>query len=419
MSEKIIGLLGRKLSHSWSPLIHRELDCPNYQLIELEPEELEGFLRREDIGGLNVTIPYKRAVMPFCDVIDEAAQAIGSVNTIVRREDGKLYAYNTDAAGFVWMAERAGISFRDRKVLILGSGGASLTAQAITRRHGAREVVVISRTGENDYHNLYFHADADIIVNATPVGMYPETGKAPLDLSYFPKCQGVLDMVYNPHRTALMIQAEELGIPCTGGLSMLVAQAKVAAEYFQNRTIPDSENERILNLLEWQCTNIVIIGMPGAGKTTIGKALEKLTGRQAIDVDEWLIAQIHRTIPDIFAKDGEATFRAMERGSTAAVGRLSGKIVITGGGVVKDSRNYNSLHQNGRIYQILRDLDALPTEGRPLSQSTKLSAMWEERRPMYEAFRDVAIENDRTIQDAAERIWADFCASFQRDPGYT
>ena len=218
MEKKIYGLLGRKLGHSWSPPIHKALGCEDYRLFEREPEELAEFLSRPDLGGLNITIPYKRDVMAYCDGIDGTAKAIGSVNTLVRRADGKLYAWNTDAAGFRWMAERAGISFAEKKVVILGSGGASLTAQAVCRAMGAREVIVVSRSGEHNYENLSRHADAEILVNTTPVGMYPAAGVSPVDLAAFPNCTGVLDVIYNPRRTALLLQAEDLGIPCSDGL---------------------------------------------------------------------------------------------------------------------------------------------------------------------------------------------------------
>ena len=409
MTEKIYGLLGRKLGHSWSVPIHTALGCQGYRLIELEPEELEGFLSQPNIGGLNVTIPYKRDVMPFCDVIDPMAQAIGSVNTLTRRADGKLYAFNTDAAGFCWMAERAGISFAGKKTVVLGSGGASLTAVACAKKLGAREVVVISRSGEHNYDNLGRHADADIVVNTTPVGMYPNNGAAAVDLTAFPKCSGVLDVVYNPRRTALLLQAEELGIPCSDGLPMLVAQAKAAEEHFFEKSIPDSENERILAQLRRECTNIVLIGMPGCGKTTVGQALAKLTGREAVDVDQRIVARAGRSIPEIFARDGEAAFRALEREETAEAGKLSGKIILTGGGVIMDQRNYGPLHQNGRIYHLIRDLDILPTDGRPVSQSTDLHALWERRAPFYARFRDAAIENSGTVEETAAAIWRDFC----------
>ena len=409
MAEKLYGILGRKLSHSWSVPIHTELGCEGYQRIELEPEELPAFLARPDIGGVNVTIPYKRDVMPYCDVIDEAALAIGSVNTLSRRPDGKLYAWNTDAAGFNWMAERAGIRFAGKKVVILGSGGASLTAQAMTKAAGAKAVIVVSRSGEDNYETLSRHADAEILINTTPVGMYPHTGESPVDLRQFPNCCGVLDLVYNPRRTALLMQAEELGIPYADGLPMLVAQAKAAEEYFFEKSIPDSENERILAQLYRQTANIVLIGMPGCGKSTVGQALKSLTAREAIDIDSRIEEQAGCSIPEIFAQGGEDAFRALEREATAAAGKLSGKIILTGGGVVKDMRNYAALHQNGRIYHLTRDLNLLPTSGRPLSQSGDLAAMWAEREPMYARFRDVIIENSGSIEDTAAAIWRDFC----------
>ena len=409
MGEKIYGLLGRKLGHSWSVPIHTALGCQGYRLIELEPEELPAFLARADIGGLNVTIPYKRDVMPCCDVIDEDALAIGSVNTLVRRGDGKLYAWNTDAAGFRWMAEWAGVSFQGRKTVILGSGGASLTAQAVARRMGAGEVVVISRSGPDNYENLSRHADAEIVVNTTPVGMYPNTGVSAVDLACFPRCKGVLDVVYNPRRTTLLLQAEALGIPCSDGLPMLVAQAKAAEERFFEKAIPDSENKRILAMLRRETANIVLIGMPGSGKSTVGAALAALTGREAIDIDQRIVERAGCSIPEIFARSGEAAFRALEREETAEAGKLSGKIILTGGGVIMDPRNYGPLHQNGRIYHLIRDLDKLPTDGRPVSQSTDLHALWEIRRPFYAKFRDAAMENNGTAAETAAAIWRDFC----------
>ena len=309
MGEKVNGLLGRKIGHSWSAPIHAALGCADYRLIELEPEELGAFLAREDIGGLNVTIPYKRDVMAYCDVLDPMAEAIGSVNTLVRRADGKLYGYNTDAAGFCFMAQRAGIGFAGKKTLVLGSGGASRTAAACVKKLGAREVVVISRSGENNYTNLGRHADAERIVNTTPVGIYPNNGAAAVDLTAFPACAGVLDLIYNPRRTALLLQAEELGIPCSDGLPMLVAQAKAAEEHFFDRLIADRENERILAQLRREMTNLVLIGMPGSGKSTVGAALAALTGREAIDIAARLAEQAGCSIPEIFAKGGEAAFR--------------------------------------------------------------------------------------------------------------
>ena len=409
MAEKVYGLLGRKLGHSWSVPIHKALGCPDYRLIELEPEDLAAFLRREDLGGVNVTIPYKRDVMPLCDEIDPGAQAIGSVNTIVRRSDGTLRGYNTDIDGFCYMARRARISLSGEKVVILGSGGASLTAQAAARREGAREVVVISRAGENNYENLSRHADAGIVVNTTPVGMFPGNGAAPVDLTAFPQCRGVLDVVYNPRRTALLLQARELGIPCCDGLPMLVAQAKAAEERFFETAIPDGENERILRQLRREMGNIVLIGMPGCGKSTIGQLLAEKTGREAVDIDQRIAERAGCSIPEIFARGGEAEFRTLEQEETARAGALTGKILLTGGGAVKTPENYGALHQNGRVYHLLRDLGTLPTDGRPLSQGADLAAMWQQREPLYRRFRDVTVDNNGAPEDTVDAIWRDFC----------
>ena len=410
MADRIYGLLGARLGHSWSVPIHAALGNDAYRLYELELAELAAFLRREDIGGLNVTIPYKRDVMPLCDGLHPTAKAIGSVNTIVRQPDGALVGYNTDIDGFLYMAHRAGISLNGKKVVILGTGGASLTAQAAARQARAREIAVISRSGPDDYDHLDRHADAEVLVNTTPVGMFPHTGAAPVDLTRFPRCQGVLDVIYNPRRTALVLQAEALGIPCSDGLPMLVAQAKRAEEHFFRRAIPDQENERILAQLRQETCNIVLIGMPGSGKTTVGQALAALSGREALDLDQQIVEKAGKSIPQIFAEQGEAAFRALEREVVAEAGKLTGKLLLTGGGVVTVPENYGPLRQNGRIYHLVRDLDALPTEGRPLSQSTDLRALWETRAPLYARFRDVVIQNSGTVQETAQEIWRDFCA---------
>ena len=407
--ERIYGLLGRKLGHSYSVPIHRALGNDAYALYELEPEALGAFFSRADIGGLNVTIPYKRDVMAYCDELDETARAIGSVNTIVRRADGTLKGYNTDAYGLSDMASRAAISFAGRKVVIFGSGGASLTAQFVAKSGGAREVVVVSRGGGDNYDNLSRHADAEVLINATPVGMFPHAGELPADPALFPACAGVLDLVYNPRRTALLFRAEELGIPCADGLSMLVAQAKAAEELFFDRTIAQGENERILKLLRQSMQNIVLIGMPGSGKTTIGAELSQLTGRTAIDLDEQIVLSAGKTIPEIFAESGEATFRALEREQAQRWGRESGIILVTGGGIVKDRQNHTALKQNGRIYQIERELSQLAREGRPLSANADLNNMLLERAPLYAHFRDASVVNDRAPEIAARRIWEDFC----------
>ena len=402
------GLLGEKLGHSYSPAIHAQLADYAYGLYEVAPEALPAFLTGGDFDALNVTIPYKKAVIPYCAELSPIARRLGSVNVLVRRADGTLYGDNADAFGFEYLVRHSGIDVAGQKALVLGNGGASATIQAVLEQLGAH-VTVISRHGPDNYDNLDRHADAHVIVNTTPVGMYPNNGAAAVDLTAFPACAGVLDLIYNPRRTALLLQAEELGIPCSDGLPMLVAQAKAAEEHFFDRLIADSENERILAQLRREMTNLVLIGMPGSGKSAVGAALAALTGREAIDIDARIAEKAGCSIPEIFAKGGEAAFRALEREATAACGALSGKLLLTGGGVVKTPDNYAALHQNGRIYQLLRPLELLPTDGRPLSQGADLAAMWAERAPLYERFRDAAIDNSGTVEQTAQAIWRDFC----------
>lgn len=404
------GLIGRSLGHSWSVPIHRSLGCADYELFEREPDELAAFLEDPRLGGINVTIPYKQAVMPWCDVIDPAAAAIGAVNTLVRRSDGRLFAWNTDLTGFQYMARLAGISLTDRKVLILGSGGASLTVRQAAREAGARECLVVSRSGPVTYGDLPKHSDAGILINTTPVGMYPHNGESPVDLSNFPQCRGVLDLIYNPRRTRLLFQAKARGIPWSDGLPMLVAQAVAAEEHFFDRPIPATETERILKKLRRDMTNLVLIGMPGSGKSTVGQLLADLSGREAIETDREIVRRAGRSIPEIFATQGEAAFRAMEREEIRRAGQGSGRIIITGGGVVKDPANYEALAQNGWICHLERALELLPTAGRPISQSTDLAELYAQRQPLYEAFRDAAVDNHGDPAAAAARIWREFNA---------
>lgn len=398
------GLLGKKLGHSYSPVIHGLLADYRYDLLEKQEDELGEFLRSGCFDGLNVTIPYKKAVIPYLDEISDTARAIGSVNTIVRRADGTLCGDNTDAFGFSRMISGSGIEVTGAKALVLGSGGASLTACHVLRQLGAREVTVISRSGADNYGNLHRHADAEIIVNTTPVGMYPENGTAPLSLREFPRCRGVLDVIYNPARAALALEAEELGIPCRTGLLMLVAQAKRAAELFLGQSIPDEKIGAIEKILSASMQNIVLIGMPGSGKTTVGKALSALLNRPLIDADEVFAETAGMTPAEYLPKYGEPAFRDLECRVLAELGKRSGCILATGGGCILREENYRSLHQNGRIFWLQRDLSKLPTEGRPLSQSTDLSAMYEKRRPLYAHFADHIIENSGTVEAAANTI---------------
>lgn len=412
MEPQLYGLIGRTLGHSYSVPIHRALGNEAYALYPLEPEALGAFLARPDVAGLNVTIPYKRDVLPYCDRLDETAQQIGSVNAIVRELDGSLTGYNTDAYGLTYMANRAGISFAGRKVVVFGSGGASLTARYVANRGGAREVVVVSRDGANNYGNLERHADAEVLINTTPLGMVPKTGERPADPARFPRCAGVLDLVYNPNITALLFRARELGIPCSGGLSMLAAQAKAAEELFFGRSIPNAAIERVLAQTAMDMQNIVLIGMPGSGKSTIGAELARLSGRECVDLDEQIVRQAGMPIPAIFAERGEATFRALEREQAEIWGKGSGRILVTGGGIVKDERNYYALKQNGRVYQIERDVTLLEREGRPLSANADLADMLRERAPLYTRFRDAAVINEDSAEQAAQTIWEEYHAYF-------
>ena len=398
------GLLGEKLGHSYSPQIHSMLADYEYKLFEKSPEELEDFLKSGEFDGLNVTIPYKKSVMPYCAELSPTAAQIGSVNTIVRRSDGSLYGDNTDAFGFENLIVHNGIEVKGKKALVLGTGGASVTAQAVLKNLGASEVVVISRKGEDNYENIAKHADAEIIANTTPVGMYPNNGKAAVDLTQFPELSGVLDVVYNPARTALLLQAEKLCIPCAGGLYMLVSQAKRSCELFTGNSIPDSEIDRIERVLSHRMQNIVIIGMPGSGKTAVSTMLAERLGRKIFDTDTIVSEKAGVTIPEIFAAQGEVGFRKLETEATAEVGKLSGNIISTGGGVVTVADNYELLHQNGVIVWIERDTNKLARDGRPISLSSDLNELYAARLPLYERFADIKADNNGDINDTVNAI---------------
>ena len=397
------GLLGERLGHSFSPQIHRDLAGYDYQLLPTPPEAVEDLFARRAFQGLNVTIPYKRMVMPLCDEIDPRAAAIGAVNTVVNR-NGRLTGYNTDIDGFLYMARRAGVDMAGKKVVILGSGGTSRTARAAAGELGAREIVTVSRHGEDNYQNLSRHADAQVLVNTTPVGMYPNWGQSPVSLESFPALEGVLDVVYNPLRTALLLQAEERGLPRSCGLPMLVAQAKRAAELFTGQNIDDSRAEAVLHGLRGQLTNIVLIGMPGCGKTTVGRALAGKLGRTFVDLDEEIVRRAGMPIPEIFAREGEAGFRERESALVREFGERTGLVVSTGGGVVTRRENYIPLKQNGLLLHLRRDPAALPTDGRPLSQATAPEELWRRRAPLYAAFADGEIDNNGTLAGTLEQI---------------
>ncbi len=386
------GLLGRKLGHSYSPMIFDLMGGYPYDLFEREPEQIETLLRTEPFDGINVTIPYKKDVLPYLDEIDPLALRLGSVNTIVKRK-GRLIGHNSDYFGFLSMVKRTGIDVADKKVLVLGSGGASVTVVAVLEDLGA-EAVVISRTGENNYDNLHLHADARLIVNTTPVGMYPRNGAAPLDVGRFHSLEGVLDLIYNPARTQLLLDCEKYGIPGWNGLWMLVAQAKKSAEWFLDRELPDSLISDIHHRLRDRMENIVLVGMAGCGKSSIGRLLARETGKQFVDADVQVERLAGKTIPEIFAQEGEDSFRALETIVLAELGHRSGHVIATGGGCVTREENYPFLHQNSRIIWLRRNPVWLPTAGRPLSQQTSPAVLYERRKPLYQLFSDCAIDND-------------------------
>ena len=402
--KKRCGLIGEKLGHSFSPAIHGKLADYEYKLYELSPGQLGPFLEKKEFDGLNVTIPYKKTVIPYCDELTEAAKSIGSVNTIVKRPDGTLLGHNTDYDGIMWLLKNAGAQVKGKKAVVLGTGGASLTVQAALRNLGAAPVVVISRSGEDNYENIARHSDAKILINATPVGMYPKTGVSPVDLDVFTALEGVFDVVYNPAKTQLLLEAEKRGIPCANGLGMLVAQAKAACERFTGQPVADEKVYTIKAEMERTTRNVMLIGMPGSGKSTVGAALAESLGRRLVDVDERIVEMAGCSIPEIFAKDGEEGFRQIEHQALCEVSKESGLVIATGGGVVTRPENLDPMRQNSLIVWLLRDTALLPKDGRPLSQTNSLTEMFNVREPLYRAAADCIADNNGSLEDTVKQI---------------
>lgn len=400
------GLIGEKLGHSYSQMIHARLADYRYELKEVAPERLDAFIEARNFRGLNVTIPYKQAVMKHCAELSPEAMEVGSVNTLIVRPDGSLFGHNTDIDGFIYMLRRGEIDPAGAKAVILGSGGTSLTARAALTRLGAREIVTVSRKGPVDYAALYAeHADAEILVNATPVGMYPKNGASPVELDRLPGVRGVADVIYNPEKTALILAAQAKGIPAVSGLSMLVAQAREAAELFAGHAIPAGRVEDIVSEIGAQTLNLILVGMPGCGKSTLGQAVAAALQREFVDCDAEIVRRAGKSIPEIFAQDGEGAFRALESGVLADVCRGHGLVISTGGGAVLRAENRDAMRQNGRVCLIRRALALLPRDGRPLSASEDAVArLWEARRAAYETAADFPVENDGTVEEAAEKI---------------
>lgn len=408
------GLLGEKLSHSFSPRIHRALvgDRYTYELFERAPEAVEGFIKGDEWDAINVTIPYKQVVMPYLDIITDEALRIGAVNTITRLPDGRLKGDNTDYFGFRRTLTACGCAPKGKKALVLGNGGAAATAVTVLTDMGA-EVILLGRSDRSvggispePYETVYErHPDAEVVVNCTPVGMYPKLiGQSPVELSRLPHVTTVFDMVYNPARTALLQEADRLGIPAYNGLLMLVAQAKRACELFLGEELDDGFIDPIVADIARETGNIVLVGMPGSGKSTVGKALAEAMGRSFVDTDALIVEDAGRPIPEIFATDGEEVFRAFETEAVKKAGMMSGAVISTGGGVVTRERNYAPLSQNARIVFIHRDLDKLPIKGRPLSQAHPLEEMYAKRLPLYKAFADVEIDNNGSLTATVDAI---------------
>ncbi len=414
MNMKRYGLIGEKLSHSFSKEIHEALADYTYDLIPLTKEEFQSFMEKKDFSAINVTIPYKKDVIPYLDELDEAARKIGAVNTIVQR-DGKLLGFNTDYTGFLYMVKKHGVQMKEKKVLILGNGGASAAIQAVTAHEQAKTMIivdVITGNGAISYEECFeHHLDAQIIINTSPVGMYPKTSYSPIDLSLFHQLEAVMDVVYNPLTTKLVLDAKQRGLIGVNGLEMLVAQAKYAVEHFLNKSLDEDLIDQIYQKISNERSNIVLIGMPSAGKTTFGQLIAKQTGKEFIDMDDVIVEKTGMTIPDLFKMGGEAYFRSIETEAAIALSKLNGKVIATGGGTIKYKVNMDFLKQNGVVFFIDRPLEQLISsdENRPLSSSQEaVNQMYQERINLYRTYADHIIENDQDIdtclQKAMEKI---------------
>ena len=406
------GLIGEHLGHSFSREIHEKLTGLPYELKEFPREELDGFMKKAPFRAINVTIPYKELVIPCLNIVSPEAARIGAVNTIVKR-DGRLWGYNTDYFGFSELARRAGISFSGRKVLILGAGGAAKTVRAVAMDQGAASVVNAVRAprcaGQIRLDSIPADNDFEIIVNATPVGMFPDDGAIPADPALFPRLEGALDLIYNPLRTNFILRSRSLGVPAEGGLFMLVAQAVKAASLFHSKSFPEETTEELFMDLSRAKGNIVLCGMPSSGKTTVGRLLAERRGLEFLDTDELIVGREGRPISEIFAAVGEAGFRRIESEIIQEVSRRHGCVIATGGGAVLDPSNVQALKRNGTVCLIRRSLELLQaTADRPLSSNREaLERLQEQRRGSYESAADHVIDNNSSLEDCLRQF--DIC----------
>lgn len=403
------GLIGEHLGHSYSREIHAQVADYDYELCEVAPEELDSFLRKAEFRAINVTIPYKQSVIPYLSYISPQAESIGAVNTVVNR-DGKLWGYNTDFAGMEALIARMGLSLRGKKVLILGTGGTSKTARAVCESAGAREILKVSRRASGEavsYEQAVSgHGNAEILINTTPVGMYPRCGEAPIDLAHFPGLEGVVDAVYNPLRTRLVQAGQERGVPAEGGLYMLAGQGVCASAIFLGKEFDPALTEGVYRAILGRKQNIVLIGMPSCGKTTVGRLLAERCGRRLIDTDEKIVERLGEPIAGFMARNGEAAFRDVEQEVVAGVADESGCVIATGGGAVLRQENLRLLRQNGLLVFLDRPLEKLmPTADRPLSASREaLERRYRERYGLYVAAADLVVDASGTIEDEVETI---------------
>ena len=400
------AVIGEKLGHSFSKVIHEHFAPYKYDIVEVSPDDFDAFMTKRDFSGINVTIPYKQRVMEYLSYIDPMAQEIGAVNTVVNR-DGKLYGYNTDFGGLKKLILRQGFDFTDQKVLILGSGGTSKTAFAVSKALGAASVLRVSRKGELTYENvLSLHADADFIINTTPCGMFPNNDAAAISPDGFESLKGVVDVVYNPLETKLVRQAKEKGIDGCCGLYMLVSQAVLASEIFLDTSYDESVYEDTYRFVLSKKQNIVLTGMPGSGKSTIGKALSEKLGKEFVDTDELIIKNEKMPISEIFARHGESYFRSAETEAIKEASAKSGFVIATGGGAVLKKENVDYLRSNGKIFFLNRPIeDILPTDDRPLSSTrADLQKRFDERYPIYQETADEEIFVDGKVENAVRRI---------------
>ena len=396
------GVLGRNLSHTLSPELHRFFGDYEYKIYEKEPDKIKDFIKNGKYSGLNITVPYKRIAFECADRLSENAQKTKSVNTLVREADGSLSGYNTDCSGFSYLLDKNGFDVKGKKVLVLGSGGAASACKLVLSEKQAN-VTVVSRKGENNYDNLYLHRDADFIVNATPVGMYPNCPENIVSLENFDNLSGVIDLIYNPLKTGILIQAEKKNIKYANGLEMLAAQGLFSAEYFLKKEIDKNLIETAAKTLERQMKNIVIVGMPGSGKTSVGKRLAEILEMNFADTDEIIKSGTGRTAEEIILSNGEEVFRNFEYEAVAFAGKMHGTVISTGGGAVENEKNFYPLKQNGVIIWLKRDTEELVLSGRPLTGTKeRAEKVYEMRRGKYQSFCDISVYSKKTVEDTAK-----------------